>query len=85
MKSMAGIIGSMTAQARLRRGRNEVLSDKCIYELEPFAVHGFDPKIHNKHVWRRDTSGMEVRKKIRKEFFERQIVENEKVNIMNMR
>ena len=80
MKSMAGIIGNMTAQARLRRGRKEVLSDKCVYELEPFAVNGFNPRIHNKYVKTRFRNGMEVRQRIRKAFFERQSVENEKVN-----
>ena len=79
MKSMAGIIGSMTAQARLRRGRKEVLSDKCVYELEPFAAHGFNPKIHNKYVSRRHTTGLDVKQKIKKEYFERQILANEQV------
>ena len=80
---MAGIIGSMTAQARLRRGRKEVLSDKCVYELQPFDTHGFDPKVHNKYVWRRDESGLERQQKARREFDERQIEENEMVSLMH--
>ena len=46
---MAGIIGTMTAQARLRRGRKEILSNKCVYNLKPFSPDGFDPNIHNKY------------------------------------
>ena len=44
---MAGIIGNMTAQKRLRRDRKEILSDKCVYELSPFSTHGFQPETHN--------------------------------------
>ena len=47
---MAGIIGNMTAQARLRRGRKEVTSSKCVYSLEPFPSTGFRPELHNKYV-----------------------------------
>ena len=47
---MAGIIGTMTAQARLRRGRKEILSNKCVYNLKPFSPHGFNPDVHNKYL-----------------------------------
>ena len=47
---MAGIIGNMTAQARLRRGRKEITSSKCVYTLDPFPEHGFRPEQHNKYV-----------------------------------
>ena len=47
---MAGIIGNMTAQARLRRGRKEIPSCKCVYTLDPFPQHGFRPELHNKYV-----------------------------------
>ena len=47
---MAGIIGNMTAQARLRRGRKEITSCKCVYTLDPFPQHGFRPELHNKYV-----------------------------------
>ena len=47
---MAGIIGNMTAQARLRRGRKEITSGKCVYTLDPFPQHGFRPELHNKYV-----------------------------------
>ena len=47
---MAGIIGNMTAQARLRRGRKEITSSKCVYTLEPFPEHGFRPELHNMYV-----------------------------------
>ena len=59
---MAGIIGTMTAQARLRRGRKEILSNKCVYNLKPFSPHGFDPNIHNKYLAARrkqNISGLE--------------------------
>ena len=55
---MAGIIGTMTAQARLRRGRKEILSDKCVYILKPFSSNGFDPNIHNKFVMARNSLKM---------------------------
>ena len=48
--TMAGIIGNMTAQARLRRGRKEITSSKCVYTLDPFPEHGFRPELHNKYV-----------------------------------
>ena len=47
---MAGIIGNMTAQARLRRGRKEITSSKCVYTLEPFPMHGFRPELHNMYM-----------------------------------
>lgn len=47
---MAGIIGNMTAQARLRRGRKEITSGKCVYTLDPFPALGFRPEVHNKYV-----------------------------------
>ena len=47
---MAGIIGNMTAQARLRRGRKEITSSKCVYTLDPFPDHGFRPELHNNYV-----------------------------------
>ena len=47
---MAGIIGNMTAQARLRRGRKEITSGKCVYTLDPFPELGFRPEVHNKYV-----------------------------------
>ena len=47
---MAGIIGNMTAQARLRRGRKEITSSKCVYTLDPFPEHGFRPELHNMYV-----------------------------------
>lgn len=47
---MAGIIGNMTAQARLRRGRKEITSGKCVYTLDPFTELGFRPEVHNKYV-----------------------------------
>ena len=59
---MAGIIGTMTAQARLRRGRKEILSNKCVYNLKPFSPDGFDPNIHNKYLAARrkqNISGLE--------------------------
>ena len=59
---MAGIIGTMTAQARLRRGRKEILSNNCVYNLKPFSPHGFDPNIHNKYLAARrkqNISGLE--------------------------
>ena len=50
LEKMAGIIGTMTAQARLRRGRKEILSNKCVYNLKPFPPHGFNPEVHNKYM-----------------------------------
>ena len=47
---MAGIIGNMTAQARLRRGRKEVESNKCVYTLHPFSSAGFRPERDNKYL-----------------------------------
>ena len=47
---MAGIIGNMTAQARLRRGRKEITSSKCVYTLDPFPEHGFRPELHNMYM-----------------------------------
>ena len=52
---MAGIIGNMTAQARLRRGRKEITSGKCVYTLDPFPELGFRPEVHNKYVRLRDS------------------------------
>ena len=40
----------MTAQARLRRGRKEITSCKCVYTLDPFPQGGFRPELHNKYV-----------------------------------
>ena len=40
----------MTAQARLRRGRKEITSCKCVYTLDPFPQGGFRPELHNKFV-----------------------------------
>ena len=40
----------MTAQARLRRGRKEITSSKCVYSLDPFPEYGFRPELHNKYV-----------------------------------
>ena len=40
----------MTAQARLRRGRKEITSSKCVYTLEPFPMHGFRPELHNMYM-----------------------------------
>ena len=40
----------MTAQARLRRGRKEITSSKCVYTLEPFPEHGFRPELHNMYM-----------------------------------
>ena len=47
---MAGIIGNMTAQKRLRRERKEILSNKCVYQLKPFSTFGFKPELHNTYV-----------------------------------
>ena len=47
---MAGIIGNMTAQARLRRGRKEVISNKSVYHLQPFSPGGFRPERDNKFL-----------------------------------
>ena len=47
---MAGIIANMTAQARLRRGREEVRSNKSVYHLHPFSPTGFRPERDNRFL-----------------------------------
>ena len=38
---MAGIIGQITAQARVRRLKKRISADKCNYILPPFSAHGY--------------------------------------------
>ena len=47
---MAGIIGQITAQARVRRLKKRISADKCNYILPPFSSTGFQPSLHNNYV-----------------------------------
>ena len=63
---MAGVIGNMTAkvepfllhsisiylscQARNKKRRVDLSSDKSVYILDPFDKFGFNPETHNKYV-----------------------------------
>ena len=47
---MAGIIGQITAQARVRRLKKKISADKCNYILPPFSSRGFQPGLHNNYV-----------------------------------
>ena len=38
---MAGIIGQITAQARVRRLKKRISADKCNYILPPFSAQGY--------------------------------------------
>ena len=76
---MAGIIGNMTAQARLRRGRKEILSDKCVYELKPFAEFGFDADKHNKFIETRIRNKTEVKRKLEEDKIREEIDEKSQV------
>ena len=77
---MAGIIGQITAQARVRRARKKVLSDKCTYQLQPFGSHGFDPKLHNNFVRTRIRNNSIRRKQDEEEErFKKEMEEYEKV------
>ena len=50
---MAGIIAQLTRAARIRRDRRTYSTSKCMYSLEPFRPHGFDPMLDNKFMLRR--------------------------------
>ena len=47
---MAGIIGQITAQARVRRLKKKISADKCNYILPAFSSTGFQPGLHNNYV-----------------------------------
>ena len=57
---MAGIIGQLTANARKRKDAKTVNSDKCMYHLQEFDRHGFDPSTHNKYVRHRQRMEAEI-------------------------
>ena len=57
---MAGIIGQLTANARKRKDAKTVNSDKCMYHLQEFDRHGFDPSTHNKYVRHRERMEAEI-------------------------
>ena len=76
---MAGIIGQITAQARVRRARKKILSDKCTYLLQPFATHGFDPKLHNNYVRTRIRNNIRRKQDEEEEQFKREMEKYEMV------
>ena len=76
---MAGIIGNMTAQARMRRFRKDILSDKCVYKLEPFSASGFNPEIDNKYIETRIRNRTEIKRKVEEERIREEAEEEEKV------
>ena len=54
MRTMAGIIGQLTANARKRKEGKPVKSDKSMYSIPEFDRNGFNPSIHNKYVRNRE-------------------------------
>ena len=76
---MAGIIGNMTAQARMRRFRKDILSDKCVYKLAPFSASGFNPEIDNKYIETRIRNRTEIKRKLEEERIREETEEEDKV------
>ena len=54
MRTMAGIIGQLTANARKRKDTKPVKSDKSMYSIPEFDRNGFNPSIHNNYVRNRE-------------------------------
>ena len=65
---------------RMRRPGEEVLSDKCVYQLPAFHRRGFQPELHNKYIRTRIHNGMEARRRFREAFNKIQIARNRMVN-----
>ena len=82
---MAGIIGQITAQARVRRARKKVLSDKCTYQLQPFGSHGFDPRLHNNYVRTRIRNTIKRKQEEEEERFKKEMEDYEKVLYNNFK
>ena len=78
---MAGIIGNMTAQKRARRDRKDILSNKCVYELQPFSSYGFHSDKHNKYIEARVRYRAKCKKKAEEEkvLYETQLENNSEV------
>ena len=76
---MAGIIGQITAQARVRRARKKVQSDKCTYLLQPFGSHGFDPRLNNNYVRTRIRNSIRRKQEEEEERFKKEMKEYEQV------
>ena len=76
---MAGLIGQITAQARVRRAKKKIPSDKCTYLLQPFGSHGFDPKLHNNYVRTRIRNIIRRKQEEEEERFKKEMEDYEKV------
>ena len=82
---MAGIIGQITAQARVRRARKKVLSDKCTYHLQPYSSHGFDPRLHNNYVRTRIRNNIRRKQEEEEEMFRKEMEKYEKVDKIHVK
>ena len=73
---MAGIIGQITAQARIKRARKKV---HCTYQLQPFGRHGFDSRLHTNYVRTRIRNTIKRKQEEEEERFKKEMEDNEKV------
>ena len=69
---MAGIIGQLTANARKRKERQTVRSDKSTYYIPEFDRNGFNPSLHNKFM--RIRKQMDASNLQRREYMEEMVI-----------